>query len=262
MDELLLKHKREIKELIAKSTALKKSCAQDKKAKKQVLEQIANLEQELKQAQANEIAEFNEILNRESNEITELTSKTDGITIQNDQQPRKINKAKQRLLKKQEAFEKDRLLSLDEPFIDLKKIEDDEIQKMLESRKLKICEMKADGHCLYYSISHQLSLLTPPIIKSFKELRELAAFYIISNKDDFIAFLDDQDIDSYCAEIKDTAAWGGELEIVALSKALGIEICVLQVGNELNVGQGERIQISFHRHSFGLGYHYNSVVDI
>ena len=70
----------------------------------------------------------------------------------------------------------------------------------------------------------------------------------------------------YCLTIKDTAAWGGEPEILALSRAYNVPIQVIQAGTPSVVTHtpddnlpdnlsrdGKTVRISFHRRMYGLG---------
>lgn len=67
--------------------------------------------------------------------------------------------------------------------------------------------------------------------------------------------------EDYCSSIKDTATWGGEPEIVALSGAFKIPIHIVQGGKPSIVVHepiGERtsndvLRISYHRKLYGLG---------
>ena len=63
-----------------------------------------------------------------------------------------------------------------------------------------------------------------------------------------------------------TTAWGGHLEIRALSHVLHQPMKVVQgEGPPINMGEefegkGQpTIVLAYHRHAFGLGEHYNSV---
>jgi len=68
----------------------------------------------------------------------------------------------------------------------------------------------------------------------------------------------------YCASIRDTAAWGGEPEIMALSRSYNVPIHVVQAGkppvvihepppNTGNGTDGKIVFISYHRRMYGLG---------
>jgi len=115
--------------------------------------------------------------------------------------------------------------------------------------------------------------------------RRAAADYIMSHPDDFIPFLpcpEGEDgvgategglltrrgLELYCLSIRDTSAWGGEPEILALSKAFNIPIHVVQWGAPSIVKHspsphsppnGPVAYISYHRRMYGLGEHYNSL---
>lgn len=70
----------------------------------------------------------------------------------------------------------------------------------------------------------------------------------------------------YCLSIRDTGTWGGEPEILALSKAYNVAILVIQAGNPPVVvhspdgtfvdgmdRHAKVARISFHRRKYGLG---------
>ena len=109
--------------------------------------------------------------------------------------------------------------------------------------------------------------------------RNVASAFISSHPDDFIPFLPSlegedgqrstedngmmthQDLEKYCDIIRNTGAWGGEPEIMALSKAFKSPIHVYQWGNPPVVVHspdptqptGPVVQISYHRRMYGLG---------
>jgi hypothetical protein len=71
-----------------------------------------------------------------------------------------------------------------------------------------------------------------------------------------------QQFEQYCMTIKDTGAWGGEPEILALSRVYNVPIHVVQGGVprivEHNPGPSSQpfskiVRISFHRRMYGLG---------
>jgi OTU domain-containing protein 6 len=65
--------------------------------------------------------------------------------------------------------------------------------------------------------------------------------------------------------VQDTAAWGGQVELGALARALRRQIRVYAVGMPLltlgdeYAGEGSTLEVCYLRHAFGLGEHYNSV---
>ena len=131
----------------------------------------------------------------------------------------------------------------------------------------------------------------------FMALRQLCAQYMRAHRDDFAPFMLAEDSDEplsdaqwerYLTELVDEqrAVWGGHTEIVALSKVLQRPINIWSAQGKMSVGEefaaiapaaaapaastsspsaspspdSDALDISFHRHYFGLGNHYNSVV--
>lgn len=132
------------------------------------------------------------------------------------------------------------------------------------------------------------------------QLRAMAADYMRQHRDDFAPFIEENDegatvdFEDYCVEIESTAAWGGQLELGALARALQkhikvyavgmpvVEVChraagccactlltnglgpwhfsCLQMGDQFARDGVPPIQLSYHRHAYGLGEHYNSLV--
>uniref|UniRef100_A0A182QLB3 OTU domain-containing protein n=1 Tax=Anopheles farauti TaxID=69004 RepID=A0A182QLB3_9DIPT len=129
----------------------------------------------------------------------------------------------------------------------------------------------ADGDCLYNAINHQLEQLGIAA-PSIPELRHLAADYIEANRDTMICYMSNPDtgdmlspaeFDKYCHQVRATKAWGGEIEIKALSSSLKCPIEVIQaVGPTTVHGEGEdakrKLVLTYHRHMYRLGEHYNS----
>lgn len=153
---------------------------------------------------------------------------------------------------------------------------------MLGSLRYKI---NPDGHCLYAAIADQLALLNiiPPTDATYATTRHAAAKYIFNHPDDFLPFLPSvtgedgvgaglegmmgpREFESYCATIRDTGVWGGEPEILALSRAYQVPIHVVQSGpqpivmhepvgasDESHVKDTKVVRISYHRRMYGLG---------
>jgi len=149
------------------------------------------------------------------------------------------------------------------------------IQAALSNKSLQVKEILSDGHCLYRAIADQLALQNDKS-PSYLELRQRAAAYLRDHPDDFLAFITDDEgnplpaesFSAYCDSVarEEPAVWGGHAEIVALSKALDRCIAVYSAGAEPIVtgdsNSDKPINISFHRHYFGLGEHYNSIVPV
>jgi OTU domain-containing protein 6 len=148
-------------------------------------------------------------------------------------------------------------------------------------------KINPDGHCLFAAVADQLAILgiLPQAQANYVVTRATAATYIYTHPDDFLPFLpsiDGEDgigatdaglitpkqFDIYCAAIRDTGVWGGEPEILALSRAYNIPIHVIQSGTPPVVvhnptgapdyddgfdGSKKVVRISYHRRMYGLG---------
>ncbi|KAJ2879373.1 OTU protein [Coemansia aciculifera] len=104
-------------------------------------------------------------------------------------------------------------------------------------------------------------------------MRRRAAEYMRVHRDDFMPFMahdsgdpfDMADYDDHCDSVERSAAWGGHQEIMALSHALQLPVLVyqsdapvLRIGEDV-YGTKEPVRLSYHRHAYGLGEHYNSL---
>jgi len=169
-----------------------------------------------------------------------------------------------------------------------KAAEERAIKSVCDSLGLEMHEINPDGHCLYSAIADQLALLglLNPQIANYKTTRAAAAAYMMDHPDDFIPFLpsvegedgrgatsggliNPRQFSQYCATVRDTGTWGGEPEIMALSRAYNVPIHVAQWGSQPIVCHsptGDQVdpklpsvKISYHRRMYGLGEHYNSL---
>ncbi|PPR06627.1 hypothetical protein CVT26_001169 [Gymnopilus dilepis] len=169
--------------------------------------------------------------------------------------------------------------------------ETDAIKRVCKELSLEIQEINPDGHCLFSAVADQLTLLgiLPPEQANYVNLRIVAANFIQSHPDDFLPFLPSsvgedgagaldaglmspKEFEDYCKSVRETAIWGGEPEIVALTRAFNVPIHVVQGGQppvvihnppdyprESNVYDDAAVRISYHRRLYGLGEHYNSL---
>ncbi|KAJ3693564.1 hypothetical protein LUZ60_009044 [Juncus effusus] len=290
------KAKLQEKELTLKKAAAKGSKAEQKAKKKQVEEEITALSSQLESKQAQELASLGYTNNNNNNSASDQKSNLDnlvkaiaGVSCSAPQnEPSKPSKsAKRRGKRVQEEIARElRIQEEQNNLVSDKMIENENLGKKLEPLGLKIHEIKPDGHCLYRAVENQLLLNNnkgnAPSY-NFQELRELTANYMKENRNDFIPFflsegkaeLNEDPIEGfekYCEEIKSTPIWGGQLELGALSHVLKKHIVVysgsfpnVEMGKEYkdqneNNGSNWSILLSYHKHAFGLGEHYNSVV--
>lgn len=132
-------------------------------------------------------------------------------------------------------------------------------------------EIQPDGHCLFSAVADQLAQLAIPLDRQpgepgYKAVRRLAAEYIGAHGEEYSGFLE-EGVDSYVRKIRDTAEWGGQIELAAVANVWGVEVWVVQDGETEVVRpqeggegrEGKRIWLAYYRHGYGLGEHYNSL---
>ncbi|KAI0421276.1 OTU domain-containing protein 6B [Xylaria grammica] len=158
-------------------------------------------------------------------------------------------------------------------------LERSSLERTFNAHGLVEHEIRPDGHCLFSAIADQLAQRKIPIAPSsggegevppYKVVRRVATDYMDSHPDDFAPFLEEP-LESYVPKIRDTAEWGGQLELLALASAYQVEIKVVQNGRTetiqpsggLGQTQADRgdqtIWLAYYRHGYGLGEHYNSL---
>ncbi|KAI9165090.1 hypothetical protein LWI28_007464 [Acer negundo] len=294
-DEMLSRHRKETaqlqnKEVELKKTAAKGSKAEQKAKKKQVEEEISKKSAELKEKQAEELASLgycNSNGNEKSN-LDTLVKAIAGVSVNNQHDHSKPSKSVKRREKRaqEEAAREQRIQEEQSNIVSDRVVEDEKLKRKLEPIGLAVNEIKPDGHCLYRAVEDQLAHLsggTSPY--TYQKLREMVAAYLRYHASNFIPFYlsenminDDSDrsqaerFENYCKEVESTAAWGGELELRALTHCLRKHILIysgsfpdVEMGKEYKSDGGSglsnaSIVLSYHRHAFGLGEHYNSVV--
>ncbi|KAM7195429.1 hypothetical protein V8F20_007488 [Naviculisporaceae sp. PSN 640] len=166
---------------------------------------------------------------------------------------------------------------------DYRSIERSSMLKQFETHGLEEKEIAPDGHCLFSAVADQLAVygvnLDVPIPgyagdkgteggAGYRKVRQVAAGYMTSHADDYAPFLEEP-LESYVAKIRDTAEWGGQLELSALANAYGVEIKVVQTDGRTEVirpngvPEGKEdlktVWLAYYKHGFGLGEHYNSL---
>ncbi|KAL6541941.1 OVARIAN TUMOR DOMAIN-containing deubiquitinating enzyme 5 [Orobanche gracilis] len=288
-EEMLSRHRKETSDLQNKEIAMKKAAAKGSKAeqkakKKQVDEEISRLSSELKQRQTEELSSlgYSNITNTHKGKLDNLVNAIAGVSVTNHTEQAKPSKSVKRREKKaqQEAAREQRIQEEQNQIVSDGLIETEKLAKRLVPLGFAVNEIKPDGHCLYRAVEDQLGLQTGgPSPCTYQKLREMAAVYMRKHASDFIPFFlpestaDEESVigrfEDYCREVESTAAWGGQLELEALTHCLKKHIMVfsgsfpdVEMGKEYKSGDRPSIMLSYHRHAFGLGEHYNSVVPI
>lgn len=271
-DEILQRHRNEKKDMQCKIQSMKKSVAKgDRKKKKEVAEQTAEIEAKLKLKHLEELSKF------PKDEELSLIKDLEEVHI-NDTTP-KVSRAEKRRSKKVIQM-KERQALIEEHDIKniggTRHIETQTLVKKLKNLGLVIFDIPSDGNCLYSAIVHQLKEVCGKTF-TVSEIRIKTSDFLKCNKDDFIPYLShpdtgemltDQQFDEYCYQVANSVQWGGEIELRALSHIFKIPIKVIQAeGSDITIGIeytncNKILILVFHRHMYGLGEHYNSVCSI
>lgn len=273
-----------------KQAAAKGSKAEQKAKKKQVEEEISRLSSKLKAKHEEELVSLG-YKNNSSNgtmDVNDIIMGVSGMSTFQGDHPSKPNKSRKRKEKRaqQEAAREQRIQEEQSSIVSDRMIENEKLERKLEPLALTVNEIKPDGHCLYRAVEDQLSHQSGSSPYNYQELRVMAATYMREHASDFLPFfLSDKDIEadsdmsflekfeSYCTEVETTAVWGGQLELGALTHCLRKHIIVfsgsfpdVEMGKEYksdssdNALPNSSVILSYHRHAFGLGEHYNSVI--
>lgn len=259
------RQRKEKKELQAQITALKKAAKNDKSKKKELIAEICRLESDQEAKHNQELKEF------KKNQDSIQTSDVEIIKTKISKAQRRRDKISQQEREREENIKLQERENLNGP----RNAENQSIVDKLQKRHLKLFSITSDGDCLYNAISHQMEI-TRHVKLSVEELRDKVANYIRENKEDFYPFmsnpdsygmLTDEEFENYCDKIKNTKVWGGQLEIKALSNLLKCPINIIQAPGPDSIEQGtefdgEPLIITYHRHMYHLGEHYNSTVQL
>ncbi|XP_057806983.1 OVARIAN TUMOR DOMAIN-containing deubiquitinating enzyme 5-like [Salvia miltiorrhiza] len=298
LEEMLSRHRKETNDLQNKEVAMKKAAAKGSKAeqktkKKQVDEEISRLSTKLKERQAEELASlgFNSSNGSQKGKLDDLVVKAiAGVSVSNQAEQPKLSKSAKKHKKRaeQEAAREQRIQEEQNQIVSDRMVEDEKLEKKLEPLGFTINEIKPDGHCLYRAVENQLALQSGGSSPyNYQELRQMVAAYMREHTTDFLPFFLSENMadgeseeslterfENYCKEIESTAAWGGQLELGALTHCLKKHIMIfsgsfpdVEMGKEYKSGNvtgssSSSVMLSYHRHAFGLGEHYNSVVSI
>lgn len=300
MEELVARHRKEQRDLQSQITQKKKSAS--KKTRKTVNDECAKLESDLKARQAQEVRSAKDDGQDQASKLHNADTSEDllndfaetfptQVTLDRDphhardanedgdievSQERKPNRQKARMARRaaeQEAVAVQAAREAAE-IPDLKKEERTKLVEQIQKYNLVEIPVAANGHCMYLAVADQMNQMKLPIrsddskadkdIGDFKIIRDAAADYISNHPREFEPFLEEP-VQDYIHKIRDTAEWGGQLELLALAKTFKLNVNVLQAeGRPERIEGGEcpetpEVWLAYYRHGFGLGEHYNSL---
>jgi OTU domain-containing protein 6 len=319
LDQMQARHRRELKDLQGRITNKKKNAT--KKTRKGVNDECAEMERQLREKQAAEVAALSgEAEEKEKEEdgepeegvqrqedtqqqkdgltngttttqgLEEATSKlrldtNEGTKGQQQQQPgKKRNRQKERMARRAAEHEAAMLSAEQEAstMTDHRAKESAYMKKEFSAHGLSEKEIQPDGHCLFSALADQLSQNGIPLSAeeeggeaaaaerepAYRTVRRAATGYMEAHADDFAPFLE-EDLGDYVRKMRDTAEWGGQLELMAVARRYGVEIRVIQDGRTERIGGDEEgkgegdgaktLWLAYYRHGYGLGEHYNSL---
>lgn len=198
---------------------------------------------------------------------------------------RKPNRQKARLARRAAALEAQATEAAEEAakLPDLREKERTDMASAMQQYGRTEKDIRPDGHCLYAAVADQLAVAglgvktstdgvngangkTEDDLPGYRRVREAAADHIQLHPDHFAPFLEEP-LETYTQKIKDTAEWGGHLELMAIAQAYGVRITVLQGDGRLETiapedmtsTDGSTLWLAYYRHHYGLGEHYNSL---
>jgi len=237
------------------------NCPKKSSTRTEIMETIEQMERNLKEKHNTELKQFEE---KETETIQEGVSSLSFKFVE-----RKPSKAQHKKAQK-EAREEARAREAEgekKNVIPSRNLEMEKIKAQLLPLNLQIKEIPADGNCLFTAIADQIA---PSEKEYFRTLRSKAAEYIHSHPNEFLPFIDIEEygpnpLKEYCEKLRGTASWGGQLELEALVNVLETPIRIFAADSPV-IRMGEQYQenpsiitLTYHKHMYVLGEHYNSV---
>ncbi|KAK4401990.1 OVARIAN TUMOR DOMAIN-containing deubiquitinating enzyme 5 [Sesamum angolense] len=237
-----------------KKAAAKGSKAEQKAKKKQVDEEIHRLSTKLKERQAEELAllGYSSTTDKQKGNLDNLVKAIAGVSVTNHVEQSKPSKSNKRREKRaqQEAAREQRIQEEQSQIVSDRLIENESLEQKLEPLGFTINEIKPMG-----TASTELSRISWPstlvallliLTKSFGKWWLL----ICGNMQRIFFHFSSQRI------------WQMENQRTPLQKGSFPDV---EMGKEYKSGyetgpSSPSIMLSYHRHAFGLGEHYNSVV--
>ncbi|KID98890.1 OTU domain-containing protein 6B, partial [Metarhizium majus ARSEF 297] len=305
LDQMTARHRRELKDLQGRITSKKKNAT--KKTRKGVNDECSEMERQLREKQAAEVASLDSTprdvepepdadadadadddtnTNDEANgperaaaeaDDEAIDAEVDKLRLNGDAPPpppagKKRNRQKERLARRAAEQEAAAQQASEEAsgMTDHRARESEYMRRTIAAHGLVEKDIEPDGHCLFSAVADQLSQSGIPTggtdasEPAYRTVRRAAAAYMGDNGDDFAPFLEG-DLGSHLARVRDTAEWGGQLELTALARRYGAEIRVVQDGRTERIGEeegartGRVLWLAYYRYGYGLGEHYNSL---
>lgn len=279
-EALETRHRTERKELQDKVMQLKNSVSKgDKKKKKEINAEIAKLEGDMNERHSAELMDLmlNAVTIAETEDVKEEKETREESINETEVKEVRVSKAQKRRDKKVEKA-KQRVAEIeaqDEANLEgARHLEQERIAGLLEARGLVGREVPSDGDCMFAAVAHQLG--EEGAATTVEELRRRTGEELRRGREAYWPFLSnprtgemlsEAEYSAYCTAMAETPAWGGQVELRVLATLLHRPLAVIQAEGqeEVVVGeeeQGARITLSYHRHIFGLGEHYNSVTKL
>ena len=294
MEELQSKHRKEQRDLQGRITQKKKNAT--KKTRKGVNDECDRLQRELQDRQQAEIGgltgslrpdidslHIEDELKEENSEPPPVDgpantkpadlSPSEEISTPSQHSSKKPNRQKARLARRAAEQESQAAQAAEEAakLPDLRKQEIAAMREQFEKLGLAEVSIRPDGHCMYSAVAMLLQETSTDErkfdftgLRPYQAVRVETASFISKHPTEFEAFLEEP-IDQYTKKIETTAEWGGQLELQAIARAYCVDINVLQADGRIeNIESGgaseaEPIWLTYYRHSFGLGEHYNAL---
>lgn len=291
LEEMNRRHKKEIRDIEGKTRAMLKKAK--KKELPKVEAEILKLQTDLKEKHLLEIESFNamskckvEEKERESENDTNNTSIQDSLNVTIDKEKEAIDRKKAKARRQREKIkEKEKQSEIEKEAIranagpSMREEELNALNEMLTEEGFQVNEIVSDGHCLYRSLAHQLLTTNtgdyeyPVTLNTAIDVpyvRQITSSHLKNNGDEYAPFLalesSSEEYSNYCDDVSsmDKAIWGGQLEVRACSQALSRQIWIydyqspiIKIGEEFG---GIPLRLTYHRHYYALGEHYNSVI--
>ncbi len=118
------------------------------------------------------------------------------------------------------------------------------LYKLAQAQGYECVTVPDDGNCQFHAVAAQLGLLKDDLILkgygglatlTHEDLRKRAVSVITRNKKDFSGFIIGENIDSYLARMSKDKEWGDQYTLLALAKALNVNIAVMHAdGNTIS----------------------------